>query len=74
LGGLIPMFVGIAQIIIALLSGATFTLRMQPRPFVPPGPTPPGQRSYGSAHPQPPGPGYEELARPVPPPDRPSGR
>jgi len=75
LGGLIPMFVGIAQIIIALLSGATFTLRMQPRPFVPPpGPPPPGQRSYGSAQPQPPGPRYEELARPVPPPDRPSGR
>jgi len=31
LGGLIPMFVGIAQIIIALLSGATFNIRMMPR-------------------------------------------
>ena len=69
LGGLIPMFVGIAQIIIALLSGATFNIRMMPPP---PGPfnPPPGPRTYGSAQPGPPGPRYEELARPVPPPDR----
>jgi hypothetical protein len=69
LGGLIPMFVGIAQIIIALLSGATFNIRMMPPPSGPLGP-PPGPRSYGSAQPGPPGPRYEELARPVPPPDR----
>jgi hypothetical protein len=69
LGGLIPMFVGIAQIIIALLSGATFNIRMMPPPAGPLGP-PPGPRSYGSAQPGPPGPRYEELARPVPPPDR----
>jgi hypothetical protein len=70
LGGLIPMFVGVA-----LLSGATFTLGWQAPPFTPPPvPPPPGQRSYGSAQPQPPGPHYEELARPVPPPDRPSAR
>jgi hypothetical protein len=73
LGGLIPMFVGIAQIIIALMSGAAFSIgRMQPPPG-PLGPPPPGQRSYGSApasQPGPPGPRYEELARPVPPPDR----
>jgi hypothetical protein len=74
LGGLIPMFVGIAQIIIALMSGASFTIgRMQPPPgpFAPPPPPPPSQRSY-DAPPQSgqPGPRYEELARPVPPPDR----
>lgn len=72
LGGLIPMFVGIAQIIIALLSGATFGMpRFTAPPYgPPPGPPPPGQRSYGAAQPQPPGPRYEELTRPVPPPDR----
>jgi len=70
LGGLIPMFVGIAQIIIALLSGATFNIRMMPPPNGPLGGPPPGQRTYGSAQPGPPGPRYEELARPVPPPDR----
>jgi hypothetical protein len=76
LGGLIPMFVGIAQIIVALLSGARLG---QPGPAPPP---------YGGAAPPPypgpaaaPGPhvyepeprthsGYEELKRPVPPPDR----
>jgi hypothetical protein len=67
LGGLIPMFVGVAQIIIALLSGATFGA---PR-FGPPPPPPVGsQRSYGSPQPGQPGPRYEELARPVKPPDR----
>jgi hypothetical protein len=72
LGGLIPMFVGIAQIIIALMSGATFMFRMAPPPDGPLGP-PPGARPYGgsSAQPGPPGPRYEELARPVQPPDRP---
>jgi hypothetical protein len=69
LGGLIPMFVGIAQVIIGLLSGATFTLR-RPPPSGPFGPPPGQQRPYGSAQPGPPGPRYEELARPVPPPDR----
>lgn len=69
LGGLIPMFVGIAQIIIALMSGATFMLRMPP-PTAPPGAPPPGGRSYGSPQPGQPRPRYEELARPVPPPDR----
>jgi hypothetical protein len=69
LGGLIPMFVGIAQIIIALMSGAVFTFGMPP-PGGPLGPPPPSQRPYGSAQPGPPGPRYEELARPVPPPDR----
>jgi hypothetical protein len=72
LGGLIPMFVGIAQIIIALMSGAVFMFRMQPPPPSGPlGAPPPGARPYGnSAQPGPPGPRYEELARPVPPPDR----
>jgi hypothetical protein len=70
LGGLIPMFVGVAQIIIALMSGAVFMFRMPPPPTGPPGSPPPGQRTYGSAQPGQPGPRYEELARPVPPPDR----
>jgi hypothetical protein len=74
LGGLIPMFVGIAQIIIGLMSGAVFTVgRMQAPPPGPFGAPPPGQRSYGSPQPGQPGPAgprYEELARPVPPPDR----
>jgi hypothetical protein len=72
LGGLIPMFVGIAQIIIALMSGAIFSIgRIQPPPGPSGPPPPPGQSSYG-APPQSgqPGPRYEELARPVPPPDR----
>lgn len=69
LGGLIPMFVGIAQIIIALMSGAVFVLRMGPPPAGM-GTPPPGQRSYGAPQPGQAGPHYEELARPVPPPER----
>jgi hypothetical protein len=81
LGGLIPMFVGIAQILIAVLSGAripgvqdrtTFT----PPPYAPPGPgAPPPQPppGYGAAPPTPPpwaqrSP-FEELSKPVQPPD-----
>jgi hypothetical protein len=73
LGGLIPLFVGVAQIIIGLMGGAQFTFRpLMPPPGSPPPPPPnSGQRSYGqAAQPGPPGPRYEELARPVPPPDR----
>lgn len=70
LGGLIPMFVGIAQIIIALLSGAVFAFRMAPPPQRGPLGPAPTQRSYGAAQPGEPGPRYEQLARPVPPPDR----
>jgi len=78
LGGLIPLFVGVAQIGIALISGAQIPgLRTQQPP---PGPNPPP--SYGNGRPFPtygappqpgqPGPRFEELARPVPPPvDRP---
>jgi hypothetical protein len=75
LGGLIPMFVGIAQIITALLSGAQFTLMRGP--VVPPAAPPPyanGNNPFPTYGPPPepgrPGPRYEELARPVPPPDR----
>lgn len=77
LGGLIPMFVGIAQIITALMAGAQ--LMMRP-PMGPPGmQPPPAARPYGgapgNAEPPPPYPGqggvrFEELARPVKPPDR----
>jgi hypothetical protein len=74
LGGLVPMFVGIAQIIIALLSGA----RLAPPPmrgtFAPP-PPPPGAGPYAGPETRIYGPeptvhtGYEELKRPAPPPD-----
>ena len=75
LGGLIPMFIGIAQIIIALLSGARFGIPVNPA--APPGaghgnPQPPpnvGSSYYEPPHPQPRGAKYEELKRPVPPPD-----
>ncbi len=81
LGGLIPMFVGVAQIIIALLSGAQL-LGMQPRvtfiappppgPGMPP-PQPPPPGGYGNAPPpwaqQPGRPHFEELSKPVQPPD-----
>jgi hypothetical protein len=74
LGGLIPMFVGVAQIITALLSGAQFSLM---RGGVPPAnPVPPvyGNGPFPKYGPPPepgrPGPRFEELARPVPPPDR----
>ena len=77
LGGLIPMFVGIAQIITALLSGAQFTL-MRGLGGPPPNQTPPPYGNNNGPFPNygpPPEPGrpvprYEELARPVPPPDR----
>jgi hypothetical protein len=75
LGGLIPMFVGIAQIIVAVLSGAQLGpigQRPAPPPYPgaapPPPPPPPGARPY---EPEPrTHSGYEELKRPVPPPDR----
>ena len=70
-GGLIPMFVGIAQIIIALAlrrdvrsrAHAAAARRHRRR----------GRAAgtfYARPSPAPPGPRYEELARPVPPPDR----
>jgi hypothetical protein len=82
LGGLIPMFVGIAQIIIALLSGAqlpmgqprvTFIAPPPPHPGAPPPPQPP-PGPYGAAAPPPwaqqPGRArFEELSKPVQPPD-----
>jgi hypothetical protein len=72
LGGLIPMFVGLAQIAIAVLSGATIVMPAAGRGADMPPPAGPA-RPYGPYNaPQPgqPGPRYEELARPVPPPDR----
>jgi hypothetical protein len=78
LGGLIPMFVGVAQIIIAVLSGAQLP-GGQPRvTFIPPPQPPPGM---GGPPPPPPGAGqappppwaqqprFEELSKPVQPPD-----
>jgi hypothetical protein len=80
LGGLIPMFVGIAQVIIALLSGAQLPGVQGQTTFIPPpgpGPgSPPPPGFAGSGAPQPPPwadqPGrqrFEELAKPVKPPD-----
>ncbi|MEA2718364.1 MAG: hypothetical protein QOJ39_228 [Candidatus Eremiobacteraeota bacterium] len=81
LGGLIPMFVGIAQVIIALLSGAELPGVQSRGRFVPPppggrpGPGVPPPGFNGAAPPPPPWvdqPGrqrFEELSKPVPPPD-----
>jgi hypothetical protein len=74
LGGLIPMFVGVAQIIIAVLSGAQFPgVRPQvsytPPPQSPPG-TPPPPGPSGPWQQQPGRGPFEELGKPVPPPDR----
>lgn len=71
LGGLIPMFVGIAQIIIALLSGAQFP-GIQGRTTYPP--PPPGAAAPPSAggtpwQQQPGRSPFEELPKPVKPPD-----
>ena len=72
LGGLIPMFVGIAQMIIALLSGAQFPVGPRAT-FIPP-PSPPPPPPPGASTPPPsawqqPGRRFEELSKPVQPPD-----
>jgi hypothetical protein len=78
LGGLIPMFVGIAQIIIAVLSGAELPgvqsagTYGSPPPGVPPSQPPGGfggQPPPGGAWQQPGRPHFEELTKPVQPPD-----
>jgi hypothetical protein len=79
LGGLIPMFVGIAQVIIALLSGAQLPGVGGPRasyvPPPPPGTPPPPPPNFGGAPPpwqQPQQPGrspFEEIGKPPTPPD-----
>ncbi|HEY8312673.1 MAG TPA: hypothetical protein VIG51_00750 [Candidatus Baltobacteraceae bacterium] len=83
LGGLIPLFVGIAQVILALLSGArlgTFTLGGPQQGSPPPGQSSqaaaPGQPPFGAAGPTMPSGPYgwrpgttTELERPTPPPD-----
>jgi hypothetical protein len=81
LGGLIPMFVGLSQVILALLSGASLQDTAQPWPANTPPP-------YGGAPPPPPGPpgasgapvydnsytyrpgNQQELQPPAGPPDR----
>lgn len=64
LGGLIPMFVGIAQILIAVLSGAQLPGVQGRTTFIPPPQPPPGP---GAPPPQPP-PGYGATPPPTPPP------
>ena len=74
LGGLIPMFVGIAQILIAMMSGARFTFG-GPFPMPPSGISGPGPQSSQQPRDVTPGPyAYRpgtttELEPPVPPPD-----
>jgi hypothetical protein len=83
LGGLIPLFVGIAQVILALLSGAQlggFTLsqpppQQQPNQQAQAGPSQ-QQPPFGASRPDVSGPPYgwrpgptSELERPTPPPD-----
>ena len=70
LGGLIPMFVGVAQIIIAVLSGAQLP-GVQPGATIippPPGPVAPPPPPTGPRE-QPGRQRLEELSKPVPPPD-----
>ena len=82
LGGLIPMFVGIAQILIAVLSGAQLPgvqgrTTFIPPPYPPPGPAaPPPQPPPGYGNQPPPTPPpwaerprFDELSKPVQPPD-----
>jgi Domain of unknown function (DUF6249) len=84
LGGLIPMFVGIAQIIVAILSGAQLPGVFPAQTFIPPPQPPPGPGTpgpgpgagFGAAGGAPPPwadqpgrPRFEELSKPVPPPD-----
>ena len=76
LGGLIPMFVGIAQIIVAMLSGARFGPPVYPQQGVAPPPPDPG-RPPSPPPPPPPGNSYAyrpgstvELEPPAGPPDR----
>jgi hypothetical protein len=70
LGGLIPMFVGVAQIIIALLSGAQFPGSQRATFGPPPGPSaPPPAAPPSGAWEQPRGPRLEELSKPLQPPD-----
>ncbi len=75
LGGLIPMFVGIAQVIIALLSGAQLPgvgSAAGPR-YQPPPPPPGAPPNYGAPPPpwqqQPGRSPFEEIAKPPTPPD-----
>lgn len=79
LGGLIPMFVGIAQIVGAVLSGASITPPSAQRSFGPPpgasapppnasggsGTVPPGPASYGGWRPG----SLAEIEKPASPPD-----
>jgi hypothetical protein len=77
LGGLVPLFVGLAQLIVALMSGATFrptqTWTMPPGPPPPPytTPTPPpaGATTYDGSYTYRPG-STQELRPPSSPPDR----
>lgn len=79
LGGLIPMFVGIAQIIGAVLSGATFGPPSARQRFSPPPPdgSSAGQASGTTTSSMPPGPTYggwrpgsvPEIEKPASPPD-----
>jgi hypothetical protein len=75
LGGLIPLFIGIAQIVVAMISGATFTspyARMGVHGEPPPGPAsmPPPPPPFEGSYTYRPDGTTQELQRPVPPPER----
>ncbi|MEO6990230.1 MAG: DUF6249 domain-containing protein [Candidatus Baltobacteraceae bacterium] len=76
LGGLIPLFVGVAQIIGALLSGASFTPThvpygaMPPPSAPPPGAQVPPAGAYSGPYAYRPDPNIQELQPPASPPDR----
>ena len=84
LGGLIPLFVGIAQMITAVLAGAqippgllgnrsnpnvTYWQAPPPPPGPRPAPPPPPSAASSASWDQPGRPHFEELSKPVPPPD-----
>jgi hypothetical protein len=77
LGGLVPLFVGLAQLIMALMSGATLrpnqTWSMPPAapppPYTAPTPPPAGATTYDGSYTYRPG-AAQELRPPSSPPDR----
>jgi hypothetical protein len=68
LGGLIPTFVGIAQLLVAILSGARFGPYTPPPPGA--APPPPGEGSYDPPRQARPVNPFEELPPAMRPPDR----
>lgn len=73
LGGLIPLFIGVAQVIIALMAGATLTVTTHMRPGIgsqDPGASVPPPSPFEGPYTYRPDATTPELGRPVQPPDR----